>query len=367
MESNKQFKSCYVPECMNTILNSPDKIFVTLPTDEENRRQWLLAANISKEELFDLPKHLYFCEDHFQKSDFHNYMQYKAKMSAILLITQDAFPRNFSCQKSRSQVAKSNPPTNPTSTTVNTMKKTTELKQIEQHLQIYDNIVSKLFDKSDASYIEHIYFLQEFIVHVPIICTSITEMFVSKTFNLDQWYNYETANFMACASLFGKKIPAFLYKEPVVHGRLNRPDGEMKSCVLMAWLKHFAKFKSKGNVLLVLNSNARSLLRNPPPELSDQIKKLHISLYVTPQIGTLELNPIGLEVFNCFQKALGAIVSNHCKSASRLIAASETLLTKFTTIAWSKKSGIFTAGNKMVNTERLYNVHQRERIAAATV
>jgi hypothetical protein len=172
-----------------------------------------------------------------------------------------------------------------------------DMKKVQQHLQVYDKIVAELFDSSNSSYLQNIYFLQEYIINIPIICTSLTEMTVSKNFNSDQWYNFETASFMACASSAGNRLPAFLYKEALTLGSMKRPDGMMKYEQMERWLLHFVKHKTVGPVLLVMSSSAGNVMQNPSEKMNKLIKDAQISVYVSPQIGSYEINPLGLEVF----------------------------------------------------------------------
>ncbi|KAJ8922821.1 hypothetical protein NQ315_007856 [Exocentrus adspersus] len=55
-------KWCFVPNCGNTSINAPNKVFVTLPSEYSRKLKWFKAAKR------DMPKSksiFYCCEDHF--------------------------------------------------------------------------------------------------------------------------------------------------------------------------------------------------------------------------------------------------------------------------------------------------------------
>ncbi|KAJ8910725.1 hypothetical protein NQ315_002096 [Exocentrus adspersus] len=60
-------KWCFVPNCGNTSINAPNKVFVTLPSEYSRKLKWFKAAT-KKAAKRDMPKSksiFYCCEDHF--------------------------------------------------------------------------------------------------------------------------------------------------------------------------------------------------------------------------------------------------------------------------------------------------------------
>lgn len=59
---NKYFKWCFVPSCTNTSINSPNKLFISVPKQYYRKLRWFQAAGR------DMPKSqsgFFCCEDHF--------------------------------------------------------------------------------------------------------------------------------------------------------------------------------------------------------------------------------------------------------------------------------------------------------------
>lgn len=63
------YKYCMVPQCKNTTTKTPDKIFVSVPSDSQMRKKWLQVAGRNPDEISTASK-LYTCEDHFNVSKF---------------------------------------------------------------------------------------------------------------------------------------------------------------------------------------------------------------------------------------------------------------------------------------------------------
>nr|CAI5834346.1 unnamed protein product [Callosobruchus analis] len=59
---------CIVPECKNTSISTPEKVFIKVPTEERRRKQWIVP--VSRE---DISRQVIFvCEDHFDVSKCTN-------------------------------------------------------------------------------------------------------------------------------------------------------------------------------------------------------------------------------------------------------------------------------------------------------
>lgn len=58
---------CAVPECKNTSVKTPDKLWIQVPTDLNIRKTWFKLARRDPTQLSEKSR-LYFCEDHFDVS-----------------------------------------------------------------------------------------------------------------------------------------------------------------------------------------------------------------------------------------------------------------------------------------------------------
>ncbi|CAH2016478.1 unnamed protein product [Acanthoscelides obtectus] len=95
------YKWCVVPKCTNTSINSPQTLFVSVPTDCKRRKKWLLLARRDPKGISST-SNVFMCEDHFDmEKDTINYMQYKMGFSKKILLTEDAVPTKFHCQEDR--------------------------------------------------------------------------------------------------------------------------------------------------------------------------------------------------------------------------------------------------------------------------
>lgn len=66
VEKRQTYKWCFVPQCTNTTLKTPNKVFLNVVKDELVRKRWCQAAR----RKFPVKKTstLYCCEDHFDVS-----------------------------------------------------------------------------------------------------------------------------------------------------------------------------------------------------------------------------------------------------------------------------------------------------------
>ncbi|XP_023019283.2 uncharacterized protein [Leptinotarsa decemlineata] len=100
--NSKTYRCCAVPQCTNTSIKTPNKLFVFLPYKKTTRTKWLKLAR--RESTGILPStQLYFCEDHFDlPNDMENYMQYHLMGSVSQIrMKQGCIPTKFSCQPDR--------------------------------------------------------------------------------------------------------------------------------------------------------------------------------------------------------------------------------------------------------------------------
>ncbi|KAI5720147.1 hypothetical protein M8J77_002590 [Diaphorina citri] len=97
---NKMWKGCFVPKCVNTTTRTPNKLFITLPSNLSIKKKWFKQArrpyNISDKST------LYACEDHFDiENDIENLLAFKMGFAAILQLKPNVYPRFFNCQTDR--------------------------------------------------------------------------------------------------------------------------------------------------------------------------------------------------------------------------------------------------------------------------
>ncbi|KAI8427075.1 hypothetical protein MSG28_014714 [Choristoneura fumiferana] len=98
--NNSYYKYCIVPECKNTTLKTPDKLFIYVPNNKKVRKQWLTLAGRSDADDLSTVSRMYFCEDHFDlPNDMVNYMEYyiMGKVSQVRL-KAGCTPKKFVCQ-----------------------------------------------------------------------------------------------------------------------------------------------------------------------------------------------------------------------------------------------------------------------------
>ncbi|XP_060807453.1 uncharacterized protein LOC106143482 isoform X3 [Amyelois transitella] len=100
--NSKVYKWCAVPQCKNTSIKTPNKVFVHVPNKKIMRVKWLkLARRDPNDVVTNSP--LYFCEDHFDlPNDMENYMQYHVmgSVSQVRMIS-GCMPKKFICQSDR--------------------------------------------------------------------------------------------------------------------------------------------------------------------------------------------------------------------------------------------------------------------------
>ena len=61
------YKWCVVPQCTNTSINSPNKLFVPVSTNPKRRKMWLQLTRNSKSVLSHL--NVFMCEDQLDVSN----------------------------------------------------------------------------------------------------------------------------------------------------------------------------------------------------------------------------------------------------------------------------------------------------------
>ena len=61
------YKYCVVPQCTNTSIKTPQKVFVSLPMNIKRRKKWLQLARRDPK-CISSNTHAFMCEDHFDVS-----------------------------------------------------------------------------------------------------------------------------------------------------------------------------------------------------------------------------------------------------------------------------------------------------------
>lgn len=68
-------KNCLVRSCGNSTIQTPEKRFVSLPSNIQMRFKWLQLAGRNPEE-YSNKSVLFICEDHFNVSKLMSYILY---------------------------------------------------------------------------------------------------------------------------------------------------------------------------------------------------------------------------------------------------------------------------------------------------
>ncbi|XP_046975996.1 uncharacterized protein LOC124542107 [Vanessa cardui] len=97
------YKYCMVPQCESTSIETPNKLFIFVPSNAEVRKKWLNLARRNDANCLSSISRMYFCEDHFDlPNDMLNYTEYHimGKVSKVLL-KPGCTPSKFECQEDR--------------------------------------------------------------------------------------------------------------------------------------------------------------------------------------------------------------------------------------------------------------------------
>ncbi|KAJ8981026.1 hypothetical protein NQ317_007848 [Molorchus minor] len=102
------YKTCIVPECKNTSTTTPDKLFISLPSDQKIRREWQRAMHRS--DYVSDKGSRYCCADHFNvEEDIENYMYIKLMKTGKIRIKSGVVPHIFDCQDDGTVTRRSEP------------------------------------------------------------------------------------------------------------------------------------------------------------------------------------------------------------------------------------------------------------------
>ncbi|XP_052755293.1 uncharacterized protein LOC128201667 [Galleria mellonella] len=101
MITSKFYKCCAVPLCKNTTIKTPNKLFISVPQNQNVRKKWLQLAR--RDRTTYTSHKLYFCEDHFDlPNDMENYMEYHVMGRVTQIRTKPGcLPSKFVCQPDR--------------------------------------------------------------------------------------------------------------------------------------------------------------------------------------------------------------------------------------------------------------------------
>ncbi|KAJ8964841.1 hypothetical protein NQ317_018650 [Molorchus minor] len=90
----KSCKYCIVPECINTSINAPEKLFICLPSDQNLRRAWQHAMGRFK--FVSNKGSRFCCEDHFNvEEDIENYLYLKTMKCGRIKLKPGVVPHIF--------------------------------------------------------------------------------------------------------------------------------------------------------------------------------------------------------------------------------------------------------------------------------
>lgn len=74
--NSKVYKWCAVPQCKNTSIKTPNKLFIYVPNKKIIRDRWLNLARRDPS-VISTNSSIYFCEDHFDVSSCHRFIGIK--------------------------------------------------------------------------------------------------------------------------------------------------------------------------------------------------------------------------------------------------------------------------------------------------
>ncbi|KAK9880722.1 hypothetical protein WA026_021849 [Henosepilachna vigintioctopunctata] len=95
------YKWCLVPQCTNTSIKTPEKMFVNLPLNTKLLKKWLILSRRNPKDIA-AKSHAFMCEDHFNmEKDMANYTQYQMGFSKAIIMVKGAMPSKFECQLDR--------------------------------------------------------------------------------------------------------------------------------------------------------------------------------------------------------------------------------------------------------------------------
>ncbi|XP_018573531.1 uncharacterized protein LOC108912699 [Anoplophora glabripennis] len=100
MEEPSYYKYCLTPQCNNTTVTTPSKLFIRLPPDKKKRETWLKACKRDPTSVSSSSR-VYICEDHFSlEEDMENFMKFKM-VGGNIKMKRNVVPHIFDCQKDR--------------------------------------------------------------------------------------------------------------------------------------------------------------------------------------------------------------------------------------------------------------------------
>lgn len=60
-----RYRCCFVPMCTSSSAKTPDKLFLSVPSDRRNRKRW---CNAARRKNLTTGSNCFCCEDHFNVS-----------------------------------------------------------------------------------------------------------------------------------------------------------------------------------------------------------------------------------------------------------------------------------------------------------
>ncbi|CAH2090676.1 unnamed protein product [Euphydryas editha] len=93
----RTYRCCIVPQCKNTTVTTPNKLFFCVPIGDQKRRDWCTA--IGRIKPLQPNTNWFCCEDHFDiECDMENYMRWKLFGVGKLILKKGVLPHKFACQ-----------------------------------------------------------------------------------------------------------------------------------------------------------------------------------------------------------------------------------------------------------------------------
>lgn len=77
------YKWCVVPQCTNTSIKTPKKMFVNIPKNKKIREKWLKLAHRNPKDI-SASTNAFMCEDHFNVSKQFDYTSHTNNIFVIM-------------------------------------------------------------------------------------------------------------------------------------------------------------------------------------------------------------------------------------------------------------------------------------------
>ncbi|KAF2895661.1 hypothetical protein ILUMI_10520 [Ignelater luminosus] len=106
MEAKTTYYWCIVPQCTNTSIKTPSKVFIHVPKDTKTRKIWLQSARRDPKSISEKTP-VFCCEDHFDMpNDMENWVKFDLMDRKVnKIMKKGVVPHRFACREDRKRPA----------------------------------------------------------------------------------------------------------------------------------------------------------------------------------------------------------------------------------------------------------------------